>query len=180
MLKEINVGFSDEIGGHVPTNAPASSRPGYSFTGWYVDEACSTRAYFDADEFAAATSVSNKMLYTTMPSHNLQFFAGWETVWYLIEIDPNGGELMFVEEGSAANQSTFFWEPYNGDPIIEYSTVTRSFEESALYGTFFYAMKDRKYYNLTDEWEPREDDIKSRRAYYTTSQSDDARVADRL
>jgi uncharacterized repeat protein (TIGR02543 family) len=180
VLKEVNVGFSDEIGGHVPTNAPASSRPGYSFTGWYVDEACSTRAYFDADEFAAATSVSNKMLYTTMPSHNLQFFAGWETVWYLIEIDPNGGELMFVEEGSAANQSTFFWEPYNGDPIIEYSTVTRSFEESALYGTFFYAKKDRKYYNLTDEWEPREDDIKSRRAYYTTSQSDDARVDDRL
>ncbi|MBQ6338073.1 MAG: InlB B-repeat-containing protein [Kiritimatiellae bacterium] len=175
---EASVKYSQKIMDDMIPSNPESSRPGYSFSGWYVDSACSTRVFFDEAEYNAST-LTNKMLYSRMPANNLNFYAGWETVWYLIEIDPNGGELMFVEEGSAANQSTFFWEPYNGDPIIEYTTVTRSFEESALYGTFFYAKKDRAYYGLTDEWDPVENNIKSRRAYYTTSQSDDARVDDR-
>ena len=175
---EASVKYSQRITEDMIPSNPESSRPGYSFSGWYVDRACSTRVFFDEAEYNAST-LTNKMLYARMPANNLNFYAGWSTVWYLIELDPNGGELMFVGEGSSANQSTFFWEPYNGDPIIEYTTVSRAFEESALYGTFFYAKQDRTYYGLTDEWDPVEDDIKSRRAYYTTNQSDPARVDER-
>ena len=163
VLKEINVKYSDDISDQAPAD-PTSTRPGYTFTGWYVDAACSTRVYFDADEFAAATSVTNKMLYTTMPAHNLQFFAGWETEWYLIQIDPNGGAL-------ASGQSLWFWEAYDGDPIEEYSTATRSFEEN-VNGTWFYAKQDRAHYGYTDEWVAGE--AKERSAYYTTDQSNPA------
>ncbi len=162
--KNVSVKYSDDIAEHVPAD-PESTRPGYNFTGWYVDEACSTRVFFDADAFAAST-LTNKMLYATMPSHNLQFFAGWETEWYLIQIDPNGGQL-------ADGQSLWFWEAYDGDPIEEYSTVTRSFEEN-VNGTYFYAVQDRKRYGYTDEYVAGE--ATERGAYYTTDQSDPAIV----
>lgn len=179
---EVSIKYSQKITADMIPANPESSRPGYSFKGWYVDKACSTLLFFDEAEFNAST-LTNKMLYARMPANNLNFYAGWSTVWYLIEIDPNGGELMFVGENSSANQSTWFWEPYNGDPIIEYTTVSRPFEESALYGTFFYAKQSRDYYGSsrgwTQEWTSEEDTIKSRRAYYTTNQSDPARVDDR-
>ena len=94
----------------------------------------------------------------------MQLFAGWETEWYLIEIDPNGGEL-------TGTQATWFWEPYNGDPIEEYSTTTRNYHES-LNGTWYYAVKDREYYGLGDEWDNVEDSISDRLAYYTQDVSD--------
>ena len=179
---EASVKYSQKITADMIPSNPESSRPGYSFNGWYVDSACSTRVFFDEAQYNAST-LTNKVLYARMPANNLNFYAGWSTVWFLIEIDPNGGELMFVGENSSANQSTWFWEPYNGDPIEEYTTVSRSFEESALYGTFFYAKQSRDYYGSsrgwTQEWTSEEDTIKSRRAYYTTNQSDPARVDDR-
>ena len=164
LIKEVSVKYSESIAGHVPAEH-GSSRPGYSFTGWYTDSACSTRVFFeDNDEYRNYRY--GKVLYATMPSHNLQIYAGWETEWYLIQIDPNGGEL-------AAGQSTWFWEAYQGDPIEEYSTVTRSFEEN-VNGTYFYAVRDRKHYGYTDEWVSGENG--DRRVYYTTDQSDDAIV----
>ena len=166
VLKKVDVKYSDDIEGHVPAD-PESTRPGYLFTGWYADEACSTRVFFDQAAFDASSS-SNKMFYAKMPANNLQFFAGWETEWYLIKIDPNYGKL-------PSGQSTWFWEPYNGDPIEEYSATTRSFVE-AVNGTWFYAIKNRDYYGYPDEWVSGE--AGDRGAYYTQNQSDPAIVQD--
>ena len=95
-----------------------------------------------------------------MPAVNLIAYAGWEEDYFRIEVDPNGGEL-------ASGQSTFYWEPYNGDPIEEYKTASRNYEED-VNGTFYYYLHDRKYHGLGDEWETREDDIHDRGAGYTT------------
>ena len=130
----------------------ASMQAGYSFTGWYSDQATSTKFDFNR----------------TMPRNNLIAYAGWETEWYLIQIDPNYGSL-------PAGQSTWFWEAYNGDPIEEYSATTRSFVES-LNGTWFYAIKNRDYYGYTDEYVSGE--AAERGAYYTQDQSDPAIVQD--
>ncbi len=135
-----------------PTPTEQSMKAGYTCSGWYSDQATSTKFNFN----------------TTMPRNNLIAYAGWGTEWYLIQIDPNGGEL-------APGQSDWFWEPYNGDPIEEYATTTRSYTE-AYDGTWFYAKKDRAFYGLTDEWDPIEDDISDRGVYYTQDQSDPAIV----
>ncbi|MBQ3345365.1 MAG: InlB B-repeat-containing protein [Kiritimatiellae bacterium] len=166
VYREYQVYYGAPISQYVPSESPTPTEPtmqaGYSFTKWFYDRDASTPVRF-----------------TTMPLANLYAYAGWETQWFLIEIDPNGGELMRAEPGSAANQSTWFWEPYNGDPIVEYTTVTRPFEESATEGTYFYAKQDRDYYGLSDEWSSAEDNIKDRGAYYTTDQMDPAKVDDR-
>lgn len=149
---------------YTPTANPSPTRDdmkkGYSFTGWFYDPQSSTRVRQNSDgKFAG-----------TMPINSLVVYAGWETEWFLIQIDPNGGQL-------AAKQSLWFWEPYNGDPIEEYTTVTRSFVES-LDGRWFYAVQNRDYYELGEEWDNREDNIEDRGAYYTTNQSDPAIVKD--
>ncbi|MBQ6329977.1 MAG: InlB B-repeat-containing protein, partial [Kiritimatiellae bacterium] len=166
VLKDADIKYSQAISNSVPAN-PASSRPGYNFTGWYVDDACSTRVFFDEETYNNS-NLTNKMLYAKMPAHNLQIFAGWETEWYLIQIDPNGGQL-------PAGQSTWFWEAYDGDPIEEYVATSRSYVE-ALNGTWFYALKNRAYYGYGDEWVSGENG--DRGAYYTQDINDPAIVPD--
>ena len=129
-----------------PTTPPAGYN-GYQFTNWYSNDACSSNAVVD---------FSN----TIMPNANMIIYAGWDTIWYKIEIDPNGGEL-------SSTQSTFFWEPYNGDPIEEYRSVSRNYEAD-VNGTYYYAKHDRAYYGLGNTWESREDNISDRGAFYTT------------
>ena len=160
----VSVKYNQKLSGFIPEDS-TSSREGYRFTGWYADSACSTRVYFDEEEYNNSTAES-KVLYERMPANNLQLFAGWETEWYLIEMDPNGGEL-------SGTQSTWFWEPYNGEPIEEYSTAARNYQES-LNGTWYYAVQDREYYGLSDEWDNIEDTISDRKAYYTQDVSDPA------
>ena len=130
-----------------PTTPPT---PGYEFTDWYSNKACSSNT---------VVNFSN----TIMPNANMIVYAGWDTIWFRIEIDPNGGEL-------SSTQSTFFWEPYNGDPIEEYVNVSRHYEAD-VNGSYYYAKHDRNYYGLGDNWESREDTITDRRAYYTTDMS---------
>ena len=163
-VEPVSIKYNQKISNFIPDD-PTSTRPGYRFTGWYANSACSTRVYFDEEEYNNSTAAS-KVLYDRMPAYNLRLFAGWETEWYLVEIDPNGGEL-------TGTQATWFWEPYNGDPIEEYTTTTRNYQES-LNGTWYYAVKDRDYYGLTEEYENREDAISERGAYYTQDVSDPA------
>ena len=145
---------------------------GYTFSGWYADPACSKRVYFTQEEYdESSLSADRKMLYETMPDHNLQLFAGWSTNWYLIKIDPNGGEYP-----SNSNYSTWFWKQFGTtELVVEYENTTRDFVES-LNGTWYYAVQDRAHYGLTDEWEAREDNISDRKAYYTQDISDPAIV----
>lgn len=163
-ITPVSVKYDQKIENYVPDD-PTSTREGYRFTGWYADSACSTRVYFNEEDYNSAPEGS-KVLYERMPAYNMQLFAGWETEWYLIEIDPNGGVL-------TGTQSTWFWEPYNGDPIEEYTTTTRNYIES-LNGTYYYALQDRDYYGLTDEWNSAEDGYTERVAYYTEELSDPA------
>ena len=169
-LAEVPVEYLSPVSNGVPKTV-TSTREGYSFTGWYADSACSTRVFFENDD-SYRSYAKNKVLIERMPAHNLQLFAGWEAVWYLIKIDPNGGEL-------APGDSLWFWKNYGYKEIHEYTTATRSFEES-VNGTWFYALPDRSYYGLGDQWEDREDEevdpefaalISNRRAFYTTDQS---------
>ncbi len=146
--------------------------PGYSFNGWYADPACSKRVFFTQEEYdESSLSADRKMLYETMPDHNLQLFAGWSTNWYLIKIDPNGGEYP-----SNSNYSTWFWKQFGTtELVVEYENTTRDFVES-LNGTWYYAVQNRAHYGLTDEWDDREDYISDRKAYYTQDISDPAIV----
>ena len=171
----VPVKFCEAISGHVPgTPSPkqivtvdgvptAQDRPGYTFTGWYTDEACSTRVFFDADDptyQAYLAAGTNCVLYDKMPAHNLRVYAGWETEWYLIKMDPNGGSGL----DSDTHGSTWFWEAYNGDPIEEYTWVTRNYVESRD-GTFYYVLHDRAYYGYSDEYVSGESGERS--VYYT-------------
>ena len=141
--------------GLVATPTEQTMQEGNSFSGWYSDQSTSTRFNFDR----------------TMPRNNLIAYAGWSTDWYLIQIDPNMGQL-------AEGQSTWFWKTYGFKDIQEYTTTTRSFVESVDVekAKYFYAVQDRNRYELTEVWEEREDDISQRGAYYTKDQSDEAIV----
>ncbi|MBQ6261091.1 MAG: InlB B-repeat-containing protein [Firmicutes bacterium] len=97
-----------------PNNIPTSSLPGYSFKGWYSDRELEHE--FDWDN-------------TTMPNHDVVVYAGWEQVWFRVEVDPNMGQLT---EG----ESTFFWLHY-GDTIQPYNDITREFVEDPD-GTYYY------------------------------------------
>lgn len=143
VLSTQEVKFGENLSSYIPSNEPVSTRVGYGFTGWYSDTSATAKFNFNR----------------TMPSANVAVYAGWATVWYRIEIDPNYGEL-------TGSQSTFFWEPYNGDPIREYETVTRNYVPS-INGTWYFYSLDRDYYGLGDEWDEIEDTISDRGAGYT-------------
>lgn len=166
LISQADVLFQQKIESSVPP--PPTPPEGYRFTGWYTDAACSTRVFFHEPTQAEIAEITDKdgniapyQVYERMPATNLRLYAGWDTIWFRIEIDPNGGEI-------SSTQSTFFWEPYNGDPIEEYLTATRNYEAD-VNGTYYYAKHDRAYHGLGDEWEEREDNIPNseRGAFYT-------------
>ena len=143
---------------------------GYEFTGWYADQACSTPVAFTEEQAEYYRSRGmNYQEYIIMPSHALRVYAGWQTQWFKIEIDPNGGVL-------TGSQATWFWEPYNGDPIEEYKSATRNYEAD-VNGEYYYTLRNREYYGLGEEWDPAEDttyknqvinDHCTRGAFYST------------
>ncbi len=159
--------FEQQLEGFIPE---PTAPEGYEFTGWYADEACSVPVAFTESEAEAYRAGGrNFQDYVRMPAHNIIVYAGWQTQWFKIEIDPNGGVL-------TGSQATWFWEPYNGDPIEEYKTATRNFEPD-LNGEYYYALRNRAYYNLGEEWDPAEDTTYknqvidgrcTRGAFYTT------------
>ena len=119
---------------------------GYSFAGWYENP----NGAGDPFDFSTAT----------MPMKNIILYPYFETIWYLIKIDPNGGSGL----DSDKRGSTWFWEPYSGDPIEEYTWITRDYVESRD-GTFYYVVHDRDYYGYSDEWVSGE--AADRSVYYT-------------
>ena len=143
-----NVLFQQRLESFIPDDPTPPE--GYEFTGWYADQACSTPVAFTEEQADYYRSSGiNFQDYTVMPSHALRVYAGWQTQWFKIEIDPNGGVL-------TGSQATWFWEPYNGDPIEEYKTATRDFEAD-VNGEYYYTLRDRAYYGLGEEWDPEED-----------------------
>lgn len=132
---------------------PTPTKEGYEFSGWFYDDACTKGVDFSR----------------TMPSANMAIYAGWSSKWHLIKIDPNGGQLQ-------SQDSTWFWKIYGTtESVVEYTGTKREYIES-LNGTWYYAVKDRAYYGLTDLWDDRENDIHERTTYYTQDISDPAIV----
>ena len=124
---------------------------GYRFAGWTYDPQGQNPVDYET---------------ATMPANNLALYAKWEKLWYLVEIDPNGGEFVLQSGGNDnSGYSTWFWVNY-GDLISEYTEVTRDYEISQD-GTYFYKYYDREYYELTEEYEDREDGYTDRSAGYT-------------
>ncbi|XME02612.1 InlB B-repeat-containing protein [Lachnospiraceae bacterium C1.1] len=139
--KEVYYGasLSDNI-----ADDPVSKIEGKTFGGWYSDGSCANGSEFN---FAQ-----------TMPMHNIAAYAKWEAIWYLINIDPNFGEL-------AEGDSTWFWEEYRGDKIVEYTQTTRNFMP-ALNGDHYYHINRHSDLGVGDEWSPLESG-RPRKAYYT-------------
>lgn len=160
--------FQQNLEDFVPDPPPAPE--GYEFTGWYADEACSTPVAFTEEEADSyRNNGKNYQDYIQMPAHAIRIYAGWQTQWFKIEIDPNGGIL-------TGSQATWFWEPYQGDPIEEYKTSVRNFEPD-VNGEYYYALRNRAYYGLGEEWNSEEDTtyknqvingLCTRGAFYTT------------
>lgn len=97
--------------GIVLPEAPEGKR----FSGWYYDTACTAPVDFTD---------------MTMPPRPLIVYAGWEKVTYLVELDPNGGELL-------PSQRTWYEVEHGGDPIVEYNTVKRDYIASQE-GNYYY------------------------------------------
>lgn len=108
-----SVQFEESLSSYEPSTEPESSLPGYKFKGWFKDSACTEP--FDFSE--------------KMPASNVPVYAGWEEIWYRVEVDPNGGQL-------STGESTFFWLSY-GQTIEEYGDITRDYIEDPS-GTFYY------------------------------------------
>lgn len=168
-LASTNIKYGSSIKEYVPNDpTPVEilsgntivEREGCTFKGWFIDKDCHTRVFFeDNDEYRNYSD--SKVLYETMSTENIKLYAGWEDIWYLIQIDPNNGTLSSAE-------STWFWKRYCAELVQEYSDVTRDYVESSS-GTYYYINKNRAYYDLPDEWDPSEDNIRERGAYYTDS-----------
>ena len=80
-----------------------------------------------------------------MPGNAMVYYAGWGNLWYLVNIDFNGGE-------TPAGASSYFWEMYNGT-VEEYGNVSRNYFASDN-GTYYYwydAETRAYYYSETDQ-----------------------------
>ena len=101
------VQFEESLASYEPDAAvrPLSTIPGKEFAGWFEDPECQTPFDFNS----------------TMPNHDHVVYAGWKDVYYLIKVDPNGGQL-------DPSESTFFWLTY-GKTVSEYGGIKRDFVE---------------------------------------------------
>ena len=112
------ISYDTSITEKIPAN-PTSGRNGYVFSNWYLDQACTIPANL-----------------SKMPDHDLTVYAGWETGWYVVTIDPNYGAL-YAEENGTGTGATWFWSSFEGEPIGEYTHVTRNYVESSS-GTWYF------------------------------------------
>jgi len=85
------------------------SREGYSFEGWYTNDAGIGKPFDFANE--------------TMPNANVVLYPVLKPLQYMVKIDPNGGEIDHRVNGGA--QATYFNATY-GTPVGEY-TVPREY-----------------------------------------------------
>lgn len=117
------VKYTASLSNYTPPSSitPVSQYPGKVWDGkWYADQACTVE--FDWTQ--------------TMPNADVAVYAGWEDVWYRVEVDPNGGEL-------SATESTYFWLKY-GSTVQQYNDISRNYIEDA----------DGDYYYLINSWDP--------------------------
>ncbi len=111
-----DVVYGASLSGYRPAASftPVSQYPGKVWDGkWYKDQACT-------EEFDWSV---------TMPNADMVVYAGWEDVYYKVDVDPNGGVL-------TSSESTFTWLTY-GQSIQRYDDVVRDYAEDPN-GTYKY------------------------------------------
>ena len=137
--------------------APTSGRKGYTFSKkWYLDPFCQKEAVLGS---------------MTMPDQDLTLYAGWDLDWYVVNIDPNYGELTPLNDQGEpkGTGSTWFWQTVEREPIAEYTYVERNYVKSSS-GSYYFAKHDRAYYGYSgNEWDNSE---KIRDSYYTSDPSE--------
>ena len=111
----------------------------------------------DPDEYVPLVNLSEM----TMPASPMQLYAVYRPIYYLIQIDPNGGQFEYESD----NYSTWFYKTYN-QTFFEYDRTTRNYIESPR-GDYYYRYASRDYYGLGNTWSAVEDGISERDAYYT-------------
>ena len=106
------------------TQKRVSGEGDYVFQGWYDNSS------FLGDEFD---------FNQTMPAGNITLYAKWERIYYLMEIDPNGGQI------NADGEVTYTWLQY-GDKLHQYN-IQRNYVEDPNGDYTYYNVK----YPGTDE-----------------------------
>ena len=106
------------------TQKHVSGEGDYVFRGWYDNSS------FLGDEFD---------FNQTMPAGNITLYAKWERIYYLMEIDPNGGQI------NADGEVTYTWLQY-GDKLHQYN-IQRNYVEDPNGDYTYYNVK----YPGTDE-----------------------------
>lgn len=125
--------YGTALKGFVPAD-PVSGRLShtgkaiYAFSRWYMDQACTVPVDWDT---------------MGMPDHDLTVYAGWESIRFRVEIDPNYGALYDLE-GANGTGATYFNNSYDAEPIGEYTHVIRDYVESSS-GTYYYVNHDLAY-----------------------------------
>ena len=140
----VTVKYLDDISS-VANTPPDYIRDRYFFTGWYADPACSQKFDFNRQ----------------MPNNDLKVYAGWDTQWYWIKIDPNGGTLTSTE-------ATWFWEEAEIGRVEPYYDVKRDFVEYED-GTYYYHYDEFNTDHALDDDYPQP---VTRQARYTTDPDD--------
>ena len=82
--------ISEVIAEHPELMTPPE-RSYYDFAGWYLDPGCTKQAEFSEE---------------IMPAANRAYYAKWELKKYIVEIDPDGGEMQAGDVFSACTDVT--------------------------------------------------------------------------
>lgn len=91
--KTVNVKYQQDISGqgYTPTTPPVG-KTDHTFTGWYVDEECTSQFVFAGE---------------TMPAHNITLYAGWDGRDYTVTAHGKSDLPVTVEKGDTVSPDQF-------------------------------------------------------------------------
>lgn len=93
MAKTVNVKYQQDISNqdYTPTTPPVG-KTDHTFTGWYVDEECTSQFVFAGE---------------TMPAHNITLYAGWDGRDYTVTAHGKSALPVTVEKGDTVSPDQF-------------------------------------------------------------------------
>lgn len=93
MAKTVNVKYQQDISNqdYTPTTPPVG-KTDHTFTGWYVDEECTSQFVFAGE---------------TMPAHNITLYAGWDGRDYTVTAHGKSDHAETVEKGDTVSPDQF-------------------------------------------------------------------------
>lgn len=93
MAKTVNVKYQQDISNqdYTPTTPPVG-KTDHTFTGWYVDEECTSQFVFAGE---------------TMPAHNITLYAGWDGRDYTVTAHGKSDHAETVEKGDTVSPDLF-------------------------------------------------------------------------